>query len=74
MVELAMEAVGCTKEETAVIGDRINTDVMSGLNAGAKGVLVLTGESTLETLEKFDVKPSLVLESAGQLLPYLRAL
>lgn len=74
MVELAMEAVGCTKEETAVIGDRIHTDVMSGLNAGAKGVLVLTGESTWETLEKSDVKPSLVLESAGQLLPYLRAL
>lgn len=74
MVELAMERAGCTKEETAVLGDRIYTDVMSGLNAGTKGVLVLTGETTREILEQSEVKPSLVLESAGELLPWLRAL
>lgn len=74
MVELAMERAGCTKEETAVLGDRIYTDVMSGLNAGTKGVLVLTGETTREILEQSAVKPSLVLGSAGELLPWLRAL
>ncbi len=74
MVELAMEMAGCAREETAVLGDRIYTDVMSGLNAGAKGVLVLTGETTREILEQSAVKPSLVLESAGELLPWLRTL
>lgn len=74
MVELAMEAMGCTREETAVFGDRIHTDVMSGLNAGVKGVLVLSGETTPEILKNSEVKPSLVLENAGVLLPLLRAM
>ncbi len=72
MPELAMAKYGCKKEETAVIGDRIYTDVKSGLNAGALGILVLSGESTLETLAQSDVKPDLVLESAGEILDILR--
>ncbi len=72
MPELAMARWGYTKEETAVIGDRIYTDVKSGLNAGVTGILVLSGESTLQTLEESLDKPHLVLENAGQLLPYLK--
>jgi ribonucleotide monophosphatase NagD (HAD superfamily) len=72
MPELAMAKYGCAKEETAVIGDRIYTDVKSGLNAGAMGILVLSGESTLETLAQSDVKPDLVLESCGEILEILR--
>ena len=72
MPELAMAKWGFSKEETAVIGDRIYTDVKSGLNAGVTGILVLSGESTLETLEQSPDKPHLVLQDAGQLLPYLK--
>ena len=72
MPELAMAKWGFTKEQTAVIGDRIYTDVKSGLNAGVTGILVLSGESTLQTLEESPDKPHLVLDNAGQLLPYLR--
>ena len=72
MPQLAMEKWGFSKEETAVIGDRIYTDVKSGLNAGVTGILVLSGESTLETLEQSPDKPHLVLQDAGQLLPYLK--
>ena len=72
MPELAMAKFGFRKEETAVIGDRIYTDVKSGLNAGATGILVLSGESTLQTLEQSPDKPHLVLENAGQLIPYLK--
>ena len=72
MPELAMTRWGYTKEETAVIGDRIYTDVRSGLNAGVTGILVLSGESTLQTLAESPDKPHLVLENAGQLLPYLK--
>ncbi|MBE6958416.1 MAG: HAD-IIA family hydrolase [Ruminococcaceae bacterium] len=72
MPQLAMAKWGCTKEQTTVIGDRIYTDVKSGLNAGANTILVLSGESTLQTLAESPDKPHLVLNNAGELLPYLR--
>ena len=72
MPQLAMEKLGYKPEETCVVGDRIYTDVKSGINAGCTGVLVLSGESTLQTLAESDVKPHLVLESAGEILAELR--
>ena len=68
-----MERMNCGKEETAVIGDRIYTDVKSGLNAGVTAVLVLSGETTREILEQSPDKPHLVLEDAGQILEILKA-
>ena len=73
MAQLAMEKWGCTPEETAVIGDRIYTDIKSGLNAGCQTVLVMSGETTDEILEKSADKPHYVMESAAQLLTLLRA-
>ena len=72
MPELAMEKWGYTKEQTAVIGDRIYTDIKSGLNAGAYTILVLSGESTLQTLEESPDKPHLVLNDAGEILTALK--
>ena len=65
---LAMEQWGYSKEETAVVGDRIYTDVKSGLNAGITGILVMSGETTREILEASPDKPHLVLEDAGEIL------
>ena len=72
MPQLAMAKWGYTKEQTTVIGDRIYTDVKSGLNAEVNTILVLSGESTLQTLAESPDKPHLVLENAGQLIPLLR--
>ena len=68
MIRLAMEKEGCSPLETAVIGDRIYTDIKSGLNAGALSVLVMSGETTPEILEKSDDKPDIVLENAGDII------
>ena len=68
MPQLAMERLGYGKEETCVIGDRIYTDVKSGLNAGITGILVMSGETTPEILAASEDKPHLVLESAGEIL------
>ena len=68
MPELAMEKLGISKEETCVVGDRIYTDVKSGLNAGITGILVLSGETTREILEESPDKPHLVLEDASEIL------
>lgn len=71
MPELAMEKYGFKKEETAVVGDRIYTDIKSGLNAGIMGILVMSGETTREILENSVDQPDLVLEDAGELLEVL---
>jgi len=68
MPQLAMERTGYTKEETAVIGDRIYTDIKSGLNAGTTTMLVMSGETTREILEASEEKPHLVLEDCSEIL------
>ena len=74
MPELAMDKLGISKEETCVVGDRIYTDVKSGLNAGCVGILVMSGETTYEILEQSPEKPHLVMESAREILDILKAL
>ena len=71
MPELAMQKYGYKKEESAVIGDRIYTDIKSGLNAGITGILVLSGETTKEILEESLEKPHLILEDASEMIPYI---
>ena len=68
MPELAMDKTGFSKEETAVVGDRIYTDIKSGLNAGIAGILVMSGETTREILDESPDKPDLVLEDASEIL------
>ncbi len=71
MPQLAMQQHGYKKEETAVIGDRIYTDIKSGLNAGVMGILVMSGETTQEILDASEDKPHMVLQDAGEMIPML---
>ena len=73
MPQLAMERLGYSKEETCVVGDRIYTDIKSGLNAGITTILVMSGETTPEILAKSKDKPHIVLEDAGKILETLKA-
>ena len=68
MPELAMDKWGVLPEETCVIGDRIYTDVKSGLNAGTNTILVMSGETTYEILSQSQDKPHMVLADVGELL------
>ena len=52
MLQGIMDRHGLKPDEIAMIGDRIYTDTAMAHNAGAVGVLVLSGETTLETAEK----------------------
>ncbi len=67
MIELAIKKEHCTKAQTAVVGDRIYTDIKSGLNAGALSVLVMSGETTAEILKNSKVLPDVVLKDAGEI-------
>jgi HAD superfamily hydrolase (TIGR01450 family) len=71
MPQLAIEKLGVSKEETCVVGDRIYTDIKSGLNAGTVTILVLSGETTREILAASPDKPHMVLQDCGELLAAL---
>ena len=71
MPQLAMAKTGYGKDQTVVIGDRIYTDIKSGINAGTVTMLVMSGETTQEILDASPEKPDFVLEDAGQILKAL---
>ena len=74
MPQLAMEKWGVDGRRTCVIGDRIYTDIKSGLAAGAMTVLVLSGETTQAILEASPEKPHIVLSDAGAIRDALKNL
>ena len=67
MALLAMEKTGFQKEETAVIGDRLYTDIACGVNAGINSIFVLSGEGTMEDLKTSDVKPTYIFKDIKEL-------
>jgi NagD protein len=73
MMRSALNAIDAHSETTAMIGDRMDTDVVSGLEAGLETVLVLTGVSTRESAELFPFRPSRILDSVADLATELEA-
>jgi ribonucleotide monophosphatase NagD (HAD superfamily) len=71
MVDTVLERTGLQKEEIAMVGDRLMTDIRFGKDNGILSVLVLTGEATLEDVEKGTVKPDIILPHAKEILKYL---
>ncbi len=68
MVELAVAKSAFAKEQAILLGDRIYTDIQSGVNAGVDTVLVLSGEATLEDLAASATKPTYVMENIREFL------
>lgn len=60
-----------TKEQTAMVGDRLYTDVAAGVNNGYTGILVLSGEADMKDVEESDVIPDLIFTSVKEMIPYL---
>ena len=63
MVNTVMKKFNCTAEETVVIGDRLYTDIKTGLNAGVTTICVLTGEATVDMIKKGNIKPTYTINS-----------
>lgn len=64
---LALEKTGYEKDDALIVGDRLYTDIACGVNAGVDTVLVLSGESTMEDVEKTDKKPTYIMQDVGEL-------
>jgi 4-nitrophenyl phosphatase len=58
--DLALAKLESSKEDTAIVGDRLDTDILGGHNAGLKTILVLSGATNRQDVESAAVKPDLV--------------
>lgn len=72
MALLAMEKTGFSPQETALIGDRLYTDIACGVNAGISSIFVLSGEGTMADLETSDAKPDFIFQNIKQLYDKIR--
>lgn len=63
MMRTALRILGNHSSETAMIGDRMDTDIIAGIESGMDPVLVLTGVTTSETVKNFPYRPRLILNS-----------
>ncbi len=63
MVDIIAEKTGISLSNIAIVGDRIYTDIRTGVNAGITSVLVMSGETDEKTLSESDIKPSYTLGS-----------
>ena len=68
ILDAALERLGLPQGECLMVGDRLATDMVMGLQAGMDTALVLTGVTTREELAKSDVRPTFVLDSVAELL------
>ncbi|MFL6054840.1 MAG: HAD-IIA family hydrolase [Actinoallomurus sp.] len=68
MMRNALNTVGGHSETTAMIGDRMDTDVVSGMEAGLYTILVLTGVTTEGEIERYPFRPQRVADSIADLV------
>jgi NagD protein len=68
MMRSALNAIDAHSETTAMIGDRMDTDIVAGLEAGLHSILVLTGVTTREAAERFPFRPSRIIDSVADLV------
>jgi NagD protein len=71
MMRSALNAIEAHSEHTAMIGDRMDTDIIAGLEAGLHAILVLTGVTSREQAEQHPYRPSRIIDSIADLIKEL---
>lgn len=74
IVDAVLAKAGLPREQIAMVGDRLYTDIAMGQNASIASILVLSGETTLADVEKGDVKPDYIFRDLGELAEHLTPL
>jgi NagD protein len=67
MMRAGLNQIGAHSETTAMVGDRMDTDIVAALEAGMESILVLTGSTERSDVERFPFRPSRVLSSVADL-------
>ncbi len=68
MMRTGLRLLGCHSAEAAMVGDRMDTDIISGLESGMSTVLVLSGVSSAETPKTFAYRPTITLGGVGDIV------
>ena len=71
MMRSALNRLDAHSETTIMVGDRMDTDIISGLEAGLRTVLVLTGSTSREQVEHFPYRPSRIVDSVADLVRFV---
>lgn len=69
MMRTGLRLLNVHSEETAIIGDRMDTDIVAGIETGLDTVLVLSGVTTRAAAETFPYRPRLILDGVGDIVP-----
>ncbi|TDD18055.1 HAD family hydrolase [Kribbella turkmenica] len=73
MMRSALNRIEAHSETTVMIGDRMDTDIISGLEAGLRSVLVLTGSTGEHEVDRFPYRPTRIVESIADVVPLVEA-
>ena len=68
MMRIALRKLGISREDTIIIGDRMDTDIIAGIESEIDTLLVLSGISTIKSADKFPYRPHYILEGVNELL------
>lgn len=68
MMRTGLRILSCHSAEAVMVGDRMDTDVISGMECGMSTVLVLSGMSDRDTLKQYAYRPTVVLEGVGDIV------
>ena len=71
IVQAALRRTGLAVDQLAMVGDRLYTDIETGLKSGMLSILVMSGETTPEMLAAYPHKPDLVFERLAEMIPLL---
>jgi NagD protein len=71
MMRHGLKKLGCHRIEAAIIGDRMDTDIIAGIETEIDTVLVLSGVTTLADIDKFPYRPKYILECVGDIVSNL---
>jgi len=69
MMRHALKKIGCRREETAIVGDRMDTDIIAGIESEIETVLVLSGVATRDNISHFAYNPRYILDGVGDIPP-----
>ncbi len=67
MMRQALKRLGCRREESVIVGDRMDTDIIAGIESEIDTILVLSGVTALEDLPRFPYQPHFVVNGVGQI-------
>ena len=73
MLRHGLRKLGCHSEEIAFIGDRMDTDIIAGIESNVDTVLVLSGVSTKDTPKTYAYRPTMVLDGVGDIVRLAKA-